>query len=269
LVFVADEFPIPIRNLMLDEVPSNMISRYQKFHKSFDARILMSHSLKEYYNEYISTRPTFILNTIVDSSRFENMFQEKRENYICYMGNMDLRKDDVQNIIEAFSYIHSDYPNLRLYLYGAPNQIDLNQLQDMVKNLGLETKVLFKGRASHSDVPEILIKSKILVNSQPITKRANGGFPTKLGEYLLSESPSIFTDSGDIVQYVNDGENAFIVPPQQPVLYAEKIRFILNNYDFALVVGRNGSKLIKSNFNTNNQIRSMLSFLEEALKTNK
>lgn len=267
LIFVADEFPIPIRDYMKDEVPDDMLAKYRHHHQSFSARILMSIALKEFYDKQIFPKPTFILNTIIDDSRFKEQILHDKSGkpYICYMGNMDLRKDNVQNIIEAFSLISSEFPNLELHLYGIPNSEHLFYLLEKTKIFGITDQVKFKGRASYHDVPNILRNAKVLVNSQPLTKRAQGGFPTKLGEYLLSSRPSIFTDSSDISIYIKDGKHAYIVEPENPIAYSKTLRYILDNYSEALSVAKAGEKLVREKFDAKRQTKELIKFLESNL----
>jgi glycosyltransferase involved in cell wall biosynthesis len=267
LVLVADEFPIPIRDFMKDEVPDDMLVKYRYHHKSFSARILMSRTLREFYDKQIFPKPSFILNTIIDASRFneQNHYVRSSKPYICYMGNMDLRKDNVQNIIEAFSLINSEFFELELHLYGVPDPKHLSYLIEKTKSLGITNNVLFKGRASYLEVPGILKNAKVLVNSQPITKRAQGGFPTKLGEYLLSSRPSVFTDSGDISFYIEHGKHAFIVEPENSIAYSKTLRYIIENYSEALIIAREGEKFVKENFDAKKQTKALLEFLEANL----
>ncbi len=267
LVFVADEFPIPIRDFMKDEVPDDLLRKYKYYHKSFSARILMTMSLQRYYDEKIFPKPTFILNTIIDASRFtDEIYNVKNiQPFLCYMGNLDLRKDNVQNIIEAFYLVESEFPELELHLYGVASETDYRFLTGIIEKYCISNKVFFKGKAGYLDVPRILTSSTILVNSQPKTKRAEGGFPTKLGEYLLSTKPSIFTDSGDISKYIQDGMHGYLVPPENPAAFAKKISFILNNYNQALKVAQNGSNYIKNHFDAKRQTKEMIKFLEDNL----
>lgn len=66
-----------------------------------------------------------------------------------------------------------------------------------------------------------------MLTSQPVTKRAAGGFPTKLAEYMLSHTPAIVTNVGEIHNYVKDGEHVYMVPPCNPIKYAEKLNTFL------------------------------------------
>lgn len=263
LIFIADEYPIPIRDFMKESVPDEMLVKYRKYHRVFKARILMSESLKTYYNHFVSTKPSFILNTIIDTDRFDSINNNEYSGapYICYMGNMSLRKDDILTIIKAFGKVCNIYPALELHLYGTPEENDLVLIKELIGSLNLSNKVLIKGKVGFKDVPSILVNSTILVNAQPITKRAQGGFPTKLGEYLLSKKPSVFTDSGDISTYIVDKFHAYIVPPENVEKYADTLLYILENYEFTLSVANRGEALIRSKYDANSQSSLLLNFL--------
>lgn len=267
LIFVADEYPIPIRDFMRNSVPNNMMVKYKRYHKAFGLRILMSDNLKKFYNQNVSEKPTFILNTIVDSSRFEGgrIINVKPE-YICYMGNMGLNKDNLDNIIKSFKLVVIKYNEIELHLYGTPSVEDRFILTELIKQLDLTEKVFLKGRARYSDVPKILKSAKILVNSQPKTLRAEGGFPTKLGEYLLSGKPALFTDSGEITKYITDNEHAFIAQPENATHFAQKILYILDNYEKSLEVAHNGKMFVKNNFDLEIVTKNMLVFLNLKFK---
>lgn len=263
-IFVADEFPIPIRGEMKERVPEDLLQEYRKLHLNFNGRILMTEALKSFYNSNIDIKPTFILNTIVDAARFQRkMVRNSDVEIICYMGNMDLTKDNVDNIISAFSLIDYKHHQLQLHLYGEPTAKDRGILESQINKLNLEQYVHLKGRVSYDQVPEILMKSHILVNSQPNTLRAKGGFPTKLGEYLLTGIPSVFTDSGDIASYVIDGTHANLVSPERPDLYAEKLAFVLENYSLSERIAGTGRDFVLEKFNSKNQTKLLLDFLDK------
>lgn len=267
LGLVADEYPIPIRDLNQSEVPKSYIKKYKKFHRPLSFRILMSKALERFYNEKISQKPTFLLNTVIDAERFENIRTERAEKkFICYMGNMDLNKDNVDNIIHAFSLVADQIPDIELYLYGTPKENDAFLLKNLISKKNLSERAFLKGRIGYNDVPKVLVNAYILVSSQPVSMRAEGGFPTKLGEYLLSGTPSIFTDAGEINEYIIDGVNGFIVERNNPKAFSEKILFIANNYSQSLEVARKGKAFIQNAFETQKVTGELLRFLNQQLK---
>lgn len=267
IVLVADEYPIPIRDFGMSEVPPDYIFKYKKVHKKIHFRIVMTEALKTFYNEKISLKPTHIMSSVTDISRFDGIQKQIVDRqYICYMGNMGLAKDNVDNIIRAFGLIADDFKDIDLHLYGTPNNIDRTILENLIEERNLSERIFIKGRANFDSVPRILVNAHILVASQPVTKRAEGGFPTKLGEYLMSNVPSVLTDVGEIHQYIKDGVNAYLVEPCNPQKYAEKLSYIICNYSDALNVAKKGKQYIIDNFSNNSVSKKMLAFLNDQKK---
>lgn len=264
-IFIFDEYPIPIRHKLKPRIPKWKQIGYRITLKKIDAYISISEKLKEYYCNF-SSKQTFVLPIIIDTDKFGISVQaekEKNNKYLCYMGNMELAKDDVDNIIQAFSFIANDYPDIDLYLYGKPaTEVEIH-LTPIINALGLSNRVLFKGYARNDSVPQILANAYILVSSQPDTIRASGGFPTKLGEYLATGVPSVFTDVGENSKYVRDKEHVFFVKPEDPEAYAKQIKFILDNYDKALHVAKQGQLFVRENYSVKIQGEKMICFLKK------
>lgn len=251
-IFITDEFPEPIRVFLKNRIPNYKKLLYRVILKDVAAMIFMTTKLSEFYNS-IYIKPSFILPTITDLSRFENIVHYNKlgnNNYLCYMGNMEISKDNVDNIVRAFSLIQEKYLDIVLYLYGEPNKENRLLIINLIEELHLEKRVFLKGRANYSDVPQILINSHVLLSSQPNTLRAEGGFPTKLGEYLATCVPVLLTDVGEITKYVKDNETVFLCESESPIKYAEKLAYILDNYDEALKVAINGKNFLIENFSS-------------------
>lgn len=248
-VFITDEYPAEIRRELKDAIPRYKKVLYKFIIKKIGYAIFMTKALERYYTIDINIK-SYILPTITDYSRFniEKRTVKNPEKYICYMGNMELSKDNVDNIIIAFSYIADKFKDVKLLLYGAPSEYDRNVLEQIIKEKQLTNQVILKGRVGYSEVPEILQGALILVSSQPDSKRAEGGFPTKLGEYLAAGRPALFTDVGEISKYVEAGKHVYIVPPGRPDLYAAALEYILKNYDEAQSVALEGKQYLSDNF---------------------
>lgn len=261
--FIGDEFPEPIRQLK-EKVPCWMIKAFKLAYKFIDLRVLMTKALQEYYDNIVCPKPTYILNSVIDAGRFESIEnRDDVEPYLCYMGNMMLAKDNIDNIIHAFAKIAQDFSELKLYLYGTPNNADKQTVVNLIGKYGLEERVLLKGKASYDEVPNILGNAKVLVTSQPLTKRAQGGFPTKMCEYMMTGVPTILTDVGEIHQYVEDGVNAYMVEACNPGKYAEKLRYILLHYDDALQVAQNAKELVLNTYSSKQATKGLVDFFNE------
>ncbi|NVJ48608.1 MAG: glycosyltransferase [Cytophagia bacterium] len=250
-IFIFDEYPYPIRRKLKNKIPFWKVLSYRIALKNTSGYIGMTKNLVGFYQNIVF-RPSLILTSIVDVDRFKlnsiGKFDSTGEQIqLTYMGNMELSKDNVDNILRAMPLILEKYPNAKLLLCGRPNARDRVVLNDLIKYLNISKNVIIDF-VKFSEVPNILSNSHLLLSSQPSTKRAEGGFPTKLGEYLASGTPTVVTNVGEISKFVEDGENVFLVPPENPDLYAKKIVWILSNYETAQSVGKKGRILIEKDF---------------------
>lgn len=225
-VFIGDEFPEPIRKFK-SKIPYIWEIGYKIAYVFIDKRVLMTEALRDFYDKIVK-KPAYIMSSVLDDDRF-NVISPHKQPYLCYMGNMALDKDNVDSIIRAFALVAHDFPSYELRLYGKPRKVDEEVIINVIKESGVEKQVSIKGWVNYAEVPRILAEASILVTSQPNTKRAEGGFPTKMGEYMMSKSPMIVTNVGEICEYVQDGITTYMVEPEDPIGYSKKIRFILTH----------------------------------------
>jgi glycosyltransferase involved in cell wall biosynthesis len=267
LIYIYDEYPTPIRHKLKNKIPRWKEYSYAFILRNFSGYISISNELRKYYST-LCQKPTFIMSGIYDASRFIDKAEEKNnkytqlERYLCYMGNMELSKDDVDNIIKAFALVKKDFPYLVLKLFGCPNVQEKKILQNLISELKIENKVVLMGIVNSIHVPEILSKAFLLVSSQPNTIRAKGGFPTKLCEYLASGIPTILTDVGENNTYIKDNIHAFFVKPNDPIAYANKIREIIENYESSLAIANNGRQFVNQNYSHFIVGKKLLKFID-------
>lgn len=240
-IFIFDEYPIPIRHQQKSDIPQWKKDAYRKVLSQVNGYISISEELSDYFNNFVQ-RPTDILSVIVDINKFGQRELERKKQ-ISYVGNMELSKDNVDNIISAFSLIAGKYPDYSLHFYGCPNVKTLALLKKLSEDKGLASKVIFEGKVNSKDVPDIIASSKVMVSSQPDTLRAKGGFPTKLGEYVASATPTLLCDVGENRKYITE-DDCYYVAPGNPHAYAEKLDYILSHYDEALDKARHGRQTI-------------------------
>lgn len=265
IVMIADEYPYPIRIKLKNSLSKFRIQNYKFLNRFVDGRILMTKKLQTFFDKEFAQKPSVIVSTIVNTDKFIKapFLQNNKEEYLCYMGNMELAKDNVDNIIRAFDLIKNKYDKLKLFLFGTPSEKDRKFLEALIDDFRLADRVIIKGRVPFDQVPSILKSAKILVASQPNTKRAEGGFPTKMGEYFVAGVPTVLTDVGEIHKYVKDGVNAYLVEPEEPQQYAEKLCYILDNYNSALAAAKNATEMIVNKFSCESAAISIESFIQQ------
>lgn len=255
------EFPFVLNS-------TNVIGRlYAKFYVSrvyrlFDGMIIMTHPLLAYFQSKTKRNcKKILLPMTVEADRFQevrsqNMYGE----YIAYCGYMGGNKDGVINLITSFGLISKTNPHVNLVLIGTAAKEDIKDLKQFARKSKI-ANVIFHGYATRDDIPSLLSNAKILALARPSGLQSLGGFPTKLGEYLATGKPVVVTAVGDIPQYLDDKKNAFIVEPDDNKKFAEKLQYVLDNYEYSLSVGQQGKLLTSRIFSYRYQSKRLHSFL--------
>ena len=128
----------------------------------------------------------------------------------------------------------------------------------LVGDLNLVDKVVFTGMVSHQDMPQMLKNAEVLVLARPSSKQAVYGFPTKLGEYLLTENPVVITDVGNISDFLHDGKSAMIARPNDEKEFAAKVNWLLEHHNEAEIIGGNGAEVARKQFDSRTESMKMI-----------
>jgi glycosyltransferase involved in cell wall biosynthesis len=260
------EFPFVLRNRsLLGRIYSFLYTSY--IYKLFDGIFVMTGPLREYFEGRIRHNAKLtIIPMTVETDRFCNYAdsnnKEKRR-YIAYCGDMRGNKDGVEVLIEAFSLIEKKYPELMLYLIGdSSNSQEFEKIKEKVAHYGLIEKVVFTGRLKREEMPEYLCHATLLALARPSSLQSEGGFPTKLGEYLSTGKPVIATKVGEIPHFLQDGINAFLSDPDSSEAFAAKIDCALSDYERAISIGKAGQGIARSIFDYRVQSEKLLEFIK-------
>ena len=126
---------------------------------------------------------------------------------------------------------------------------------------GISNKVVFTGVVSIQDMPQLLKDAEALVLDRPDSIQAQCGFPTKLGEYLLTENPVIVTKVGDIPKFLTDGVSALLAEERNPEDFASKIEWVLSHKEEAAEIGKRGALVALKNFNCEIETKKIIDFI--------
>lgn len=205
-----------------------------------DIYTLISDQLIEYFKKYCKKSFLCKLPMTVDFSRFEANTQNDLGNYIFYAGSINQKKDGIHYLIQAYSNIHKELNNINLVICGFGSDSDLLAFNNLLQVNQIEEKVKFLGHVSRDEIPSLIKNAKLCVLPRPNTIQAQGGFPSKLGEYLASGNPVIVTDVGEIPLYLSKEEVYFISHKNIQYELGKTIIEVLSNYEYALNTANNG-----------------------------
>lgn len=228
------------------------------YYKMFDGVLAMTQNLKLYHEKHCKkTARIFHLPMTVDMSRFQ--IDVQRENLITYVGNNSFNKDGVNFLVEAFMSIAEKYPDWNLVIIGNTGHDDRIRNWSAQKNLS--NRIIMLGNIHRDKVPELLCKSKILALSRPDNLQAEGGFPTKLGEYLATGNLVIVTKVGEIGMYLTDNVSALLSEPNDAKAFANKLEYGASHYNELGKIRDAGFQVCKAYFNSLEQGKNLHTYL--------
>lgn len=238
----------------------------EKAYFAYDGMALVTQTLMKHYQNFPKPQPKLLhLPMTVDLERFESPKESLPEfysPYIAYVGVMNDAKDGISNLIESFNSIKEKFPSHRVYLVGAWNYDTPIHLQ-LIKDFDLKERVFWMKEYSRDQISNIICNADLLVLPRPDSKQAQGGFPTKLGEYLATGKPVCATRVGEIPNYLKDNESVFFAEPGSVASFAEAMERALGDYENAKRVGANGRRVAEEHFNKDVQAGKLFEFLKE------
>lgn len=229
-----------------------------------DCFAVMTEVLIAYYSKMAKSDAKFMhLPMTVETERFKNVSNttQYKKPYVAFTGTFNNAKDGVDVLIKAFAKVADKYPNLNLYLAGFYHY-DVDIQKKLIADYGLNDRIIYWGILNKEQIPEFVCNATVLALARPDSHQAQGGFPTKLGEYLATGNPVCVTKVGEIPNYLKDGVSAFMATPSDVDSFADAMNRALSNPEEAKIVGTNGKKIAETNFSTDVQIKRLVEFLK-------
>lgn len=233
-----------------------------------DLVAVMTSTLLSYYKNLVKSSARLLhLPMTVDFERFKLSYPFPigfKKPYIAYIGSMADVKDGINILIDAFASIVKSYPHYHLYLVGGWHY-DTPKHLNLIAKYNLTDKVFWLGELPREKIPAVLQHANLLVLPRPDSRQAQGGFPTKLGEYLASGIPVCTTSIGEIPVYLVDGVSAYFAEPGSVESFARAMDRALCDPVKAQQVGLEGKKVAEKYFNNDHQAKLLYDFIMESL----
>jgi len=236
--------------------------------KMFDGFILITKELERFYFQITNYELDryFLLPMTIDGDRYKGIAKSKNnKRYIAVVFGTHNRDGLFESVIAYHKYYRlKGHLPLDLVLIGdflglCKSFPECKEILNYIKINNLESNVDFKGLVSIIDVPNILMNAKCLLTT-PL-EYVSGGFPTKLGEYLLSGVPVVSTSAGEIEKYLTNNENIFLSATGDLDGIAQNILFIDQNANQAAIIGESGKNLALKVFNADTYSKKLIEFL--------
>lgn len=241
------------------------VDKYKQTVPKVDGLFVISTALRDYFVSLgVAKEKIAIVNMTVDYNRFKSLKKQISEKYIAYCGTASNNKDGVDELIKSFAIVHRIHPEVKLYIIGkTPDKDDSSGNLKLIEALGVKDAVVFTGVVKATEVPQILKNAQILALDRPDSLQAQCGFPTKLGEYLLTENPVVVTSVGDIPLFLKDGENALLAKERNPQEFSSKLIWALEHPEEASIIGKAGAQVAMNEFNYLNETKKILKVINK------
>lgn len=259
LILDKTEFPAGYKN---GSMLKKIFIKYNL--KCFNKIITISRELEVFYGSIIGRERVYLLPVTISPERFLNV--ERNYLGVDFIGVVFgvHNRDNISDSIKAFNKYKQEHFNdqIELYLIGDLEKlIKLNpNLNELPHLISISSGVRVLGKISNEILPEFLVNSFCLITTA--LEYVSGGFPTKLGEYLLSGRPVVMTNAGEVSNYVTNNESGLICEPGNISQISEAILRLREDSVFCEKIGRTGRELALRVFNAKTYIKQLTNFLE-------
>ncbi len=240
------------------------------FYRVYDGFMVISECLERYFAARSRVDARMIrIPILVDVDRFALAPAGPRleRPYIAYTGALGDSKG-ILDLVRAFSRVASRFPAVDLALSGSPPEGPYqDRVMRMAADLGIGGRVRMLGIVPNESFPTLLRNATALVMPHPKGVFSDAAFPTKLGEYLASGTPTVATDVGEVGRFVRDDVDVFLVPPDDPEALAARLASVLAGPSHARAVGDAGQRTARREFDYRYHGRRLADFLGELVET--
>lgn len=201
--------------------------------------------IKEIYNREVHIIPSgqAVMSNVKAA---EQMKQVNNQKQILFVGRLVERKG-VKYLIEAFSKIVNKV-DARLNIIGSGPEMEM--LQKLTRERGIETKVNFLGMVSSKDLDYYYRNADIFVLPAVIDSKGDTeGLGVVLIEALTYKLPVIASSVGGIVDIIKDNETGLLVPEKDIDALSNAMLKLLTETDFAKQLAENGYQYVNKVFN--------------------
>lgn len=242
---------------------SKVIEKIDRFFLRFyDGFIVISNELKEYYSQI--RYKVFLLPMTIDIDRFKNVKNESvNKKYIAVvfgLHNRDGLKESIVSYKRYLDIIGEDI-TFQLKLIGdLENLPNKNEIISYIFENKLDDKIDVMGRVDIDRVPNLLVNASCLLTTP--NSYISGGFPTKLGEYMLSKVPIVATSAGEISNYLTHKENILLSQPGDINNIALNLCYVHQNPYEADLLAQSSYQTVLKEFNADSYIDDLIVFIK-------
>jgi colanic acid/amylovoran biosynthesis glycosyltransferase len=174
-------------------------------------------------------------------------------------------KKGLATALRGFARFAKAFPKSRFMIAGdGPLRLELEEL---VKQLGLQRAVVFLGFLGQTELRELYEKAHIFMHPSELPPDSNQeGVPNSMLEGMASGLPVVATRHGGIPEAVTDGVNGLLVPERDDKGLATSLFKMVEEPARWRAMGASASQTVATEFAQPRQIESLESAYLEAIE---
>jgi glycosyltransferase involved in cell wall biosynthesis len=217
-----------------------------------------NHIAKRFPPSKTRTVRNYPLSSILD--QLSSQKRSYQDNYtLIYTGGLTDHRGVLQ-IVQALEYVTN--PELKLVLLGG--HVHHQTERDVEKSPGWQ-RVDYRGQIPYQDMCKWLQSAAVgLVCNQPVYSYDHA-LPNKLFEYMAAGLPVIASHFDIWKKIVAGNECGIVVNSTKPQEIAEAIDYLIERPDLRRIMGQNGHKAVRDEYNWDMESPKLLQMYEEVL----
>ena len=158
---------------------------------------------------------------------------------------------NVETLIRAAPLVLERTSGVKFLVVAGGSQEEY--LHELAESLGVKDSIAFTGRVEEDEMVTCLQAGDVYVS----TSISESGLAASTAEAMACSLPVINTDTGDIRDWIKDGEGGYVVPVENPEAIAEKIVHLIDNDEERLRAAGINRKTIEERNNVYIEMKKM------------
>ena len=195
------------------------INKLIKSIKKFDYFVVVSNTLKEFYNNKIGKTMCVYIPNVIDDLPKESTKLE--EDVLINVGRLEYEKGH-SDLIDVIYEVKKEIKDIKLYLIG--NGSKKEELNKKISKLGLNDNIVLTGYLSQEEMKDYYLKSKLFVMTS-----YTESFGLVLIEAMSYKVPCIAFDSADGARELLKDSNGVLIKNRDKIEMTKEIVKLLQN----------------------------------------
>lgn len=239
--------------------------------KKSDKIIAISHLT---YDLLLSKYPAFknktnVIVVGVDINKFKKVKSDIRKKYnikkneilLFSPGGARQKRKGSEILFEALSKLKKEY-TFKCIITGKDMDIGWGEkFRKIIKSFPLKDNLILTGEVDYDELPKYYSTSDIVVFPSLFE-----GFGIPTLEAMACEKPIIATKTGEAPYIITNLKNGLLIDPGDSEGLYKKIKFLIENRDIRINLGKNGRKSIEKKYSWEEIVKEYIKVYEELVK---